>query len=83
MIKEVSQKAADHITHASYGASGGTAMFGFFELNDIALAVGIIATIATAILSHVYRVKHHEIALAHLELARENAKATTVEEDHS
>lgn len=72
MIKEVSQKAADHITALSYSAGGGTAMFGYLKLNDIALIVGIVLAVCTFIVNWVYREKHFQLAKAQHENKEEH-----------
>lgn len=54
------ERASELAGKATYAAAGGTIVFGF-TLNEIAVAVGIIATIITAGVNWYYRHKHWEL----------------------
>ena len=60
------ERAAEIAGNAAYTSAGGTIVAGL-SLNDWAMVVGIIATIATALLNWYYKQKH-------LEIARRNAR---------
>ena len=55
------ERAAELSGNAAYTSAGGTIVAGL-SLNDWAMLVGIIATIATAFLNWYYKQKHLEIA---------------------
>ena len=55
------ERAAEVASKAAYTSSGATAMAGF-TLNEVAMVVGIIATIVTLAINWYYKQKHYELA---------------------
>lgn len=57
------QEKIQHVVSSTAYATGGTtAVFGMFGLNEWALVIGIVATVATAVANLIYKHLHYKLA---------------------
>lgn len=74
MTANIHEHAATVATKISYTASGGIAVFGVFNIGEIALIVGMLLSLATFIVNWVYREKHYRLGKASKRTRKNNSR---------